>query len=49
MGWLIDYQVITPGLNDKVEACEVYKDERFSDHASLIINDKGSLYLEQCI
>ena len=37
VGWRIDYQVITPGLKDKVKATEIYKDERFSDHAPLII------------
>ena len=38
VGWRIDYQIITPGLNDKVLSSEIYKDERFSDHAPLIIN-----------
>ena len=37
VGWRIDYQVITPDLADKVTATAVYKDERFSDHAPLII------------
>jgi exodeoxyribonuclease-3 len=38
VGWRIDYQVITPGLADKVEAAFVYKDQRFSDHAPLIMD-----------
>lgn len=38
VGWRIDYQVITPGLADKVKAVDIYKDERFSDHAPLIID-----------
>lgn len=38
VGWRIDYQVITPGLKDKVKSASVYKDERFSDHAPLIID-----------
>lgn len=38
VGWRIDYQVITPDLKDKVTAVEVYKDERFSDHAPLIVD-----------
>jgi exodeoxyribonuclease-3 len=38
VGWRIDYQVITPGLKDKVKAASIYKDERFSDHAPLIID-----------
>lgn len=38
VGWRIDYQVITPGLKDAVKSASVYKDERFSDHAPLVIN-----------
>jgi exodeoxyribonuclease III len=37
VGWRIDYQVITPGLTNKVLSASIYKDERFSDHAPLII------------
>jgi exodeoxyribonuclease-3 len=37
VGWRIDYQVITPGLRDKVRSASIYKDERFSDHAPLIM------------
>jgi len=37
-GWRIDYQIITPKLKDTVEATHIYKDERFSDHAPLIID-----------
>jgi len=40
VGWRIDYQVITPGLKDAVQSVSIYKDERFSDHAPLIINYK---------
>ena len=40
VGWRIDYQVITPGLKDKVVSTSIYKDERFSDHAPLIMNYK---------
>ncbi len=38
VGWRIDYQVITPGLKDKVQRASIYKDQRFSDHAPLIID-----------
>lgn len=38
VGWRIDYQVITPGLRDKVKNTSVYKDERFSDHSPLIVD-----------
>ncbi len=37
-GWRIDYQVITPGLKDKVVSANIYKEQRFSDHAPLIID-----------
>jgi exodeoxyribonuclease-3 len=38
VGWRIDYQVITPGLRDKILGASIYKDQRFSDHAPLIID-----------
>jgi len=38
VGWRIDYQVVTPGLADRVVAADIYKDERFSDHAPLIMD-----------
>lgn len=38
VGWRIDYQIITPGLKDKVKSASIYKDQRFSDHAPLIID-----------
>lgn len=38
VGWRIDYQVITPGLKPAVRAVSIYKEERFSDHAPLIID-----------
>ena len=40
VGWRIDYQVITPALKDKVHSASIYKDERFSDHAPLILEYK---------
>jgi len=38
VGWRIDYHVISEGLADKVLRTEIYKDERFSDHAPLIMD-----------
>ncbi|GAB4393994.1 MAG: exodeoxyribonuclease III [Gammaproteobacteria bacterium] len=38
VGWRIDYQVLTPGLAGTVRAAEIYKAQRFSDHAPLIID-----------
>ncbi|MBK9132289.1 MAG: exodeoxyribonuclease III [Gammaproteobacteria bacterium] len=43
VGWRIDYQVITPGLKDRVRQVSIYKDERFSDHAPLTIDYEGGL------
>lgn len=37
VGWRIDYQVVTPGLKDKISAASIYKKQRFSDHAPLIM------------
>lgn len=38
VGWRIDYQVITPGLKSLVKSVAIYKEERFSDHAPLMIS-----------
>lgn len=38
VGWRIDYQIISASLQHKVKAATIYKDERFSDHAPLIID-----------
>lgn len=37
VGWRIDYQVVSPALKDKVLSTSIYKKERFSDHAPLIM------------
>lgn len=38
VGWRIDYQVISASLRDKVLTAQIYKDQRFSDHAPLIMD-----------
>jgi len=38
VGWRIDYHVVTQGLGEKVLRTEIYKNERFSDHAPLIMD-----------
>jgi exodeoxyribonuclease-3 len=43
VGWRIDYQVVTPGLADKVKGASIYTAERFSDHAPLIMDYKISV------
>lgn len=38
VGWRLDYQVVTPGLKNKVRNTDIYKERRFSDHAPLIMD-----------
>jgi len=38
VGWRLDYQLVTPGLAKKVKGEAIYKDQRFSDHAPLIMD-----------
>ena len=38
VGWRLDYQVITPGLKDRVARTAIYRDERFSDHAPITMD-----------
>lgn len=37
VGWRIDYQIATPGIAATARAVSIYKEQRFSDHAPLII------------
>lgn len=38
VGWRLDYQVVTPGLKERVLHADIYKTERFSDHAPLTMD-----------
>jgi exodeoxyribonuclease-3 len=38
VGWRIDYQIISPQLKDQIIKTEIYRKEKFSDHAPLIID-----------
>lgn len=38
VGWRIDYQIATPDLAATAQRAVIYRDERFSDHAPLIID-----------
>lgn len=40
VGWRIDYQISTPALAQKAIEASIYKEQRFSDHAPLIIDYK---------
>ena len=37
VGWRLDYQVSSPGIAEKAIATSIFKDNRFSDHAPLIV------------
>ncbi len=38
VGWRLDYQIATPNFAQKAQICSIYKAEKFSDHAPLIID-----------
>jgi exodeoxyribonuclease III len=38
VGWRIDYQIATTALASTAISSSIYKDQRFSDHAPLIID-----------
>lgn len=38
VGWRIDYQIVSPRLAKTIQAATVYKGEKFSDHAPLILD-----------
>ncbi len=37
VGWRIDYQVVTPNLRDRLQACAITREPRFSDHAPFAV------------
>lgn len=43
VGWRIDYQLATPLLRSTVEKVQIYRDQRFSDHAPVIIEYNWSI------
>jgi exodeoxyribonuclease-3 len=38
VGWRIDYQVVTPNLRDRLKACAIASEPRFSDHAPYAVD-----------
>jgi exodeoxyribonuclease-3 len=38
LGWRIDYQLTSPSLSERVLRAEVARDQRFSDHAALVVD-----------
>ncbi|MEC8341799.1 MAG: exodeoxyribonuclease III, partial [SAR324 cluster bacterium] len=43
VGWRLDYQVASPGIAEKAIATSIFKDQRFSDHAPLIVEYDNNL------
>jgi exodeoxyribonuclease-3 len=43
VGWRIDYQLATPQLAKGASKATVYKDQKFSDHAPLMIDYDWSI------
>ena len=38
VGWRIDYQVVSPGLRERLKACAISSEPRFSDHAPYVVD-----------
>jgi exodeoxyribonuclease-3 len=38
VGWRIDYQVVSESLGEAARAASIYKEQRFSDHAPLVMD-----------
>ena len=38
VGWRIDYQIASPALAARATAAHIYKNEKFSDHAPLVVD-----------
>lgn len=38
VGWRIDYQIISESLKNKVKSVAIYKEQKFSDHAPLVVD-----------
>lgn len=38
VGWRIDYQIVTPSLHDRLRACSIHPEPRFSDHAPFVVD-----------
>lgn len=43
VGWRIDYQLATPGVAAQAQRASIYLEQRFSDHAPLVVDYDGSL------
>ncbi len=43
VGWRLDYQLVSPNVVSRIQAADIYKTERFSDHAPQIMHYEGEL------
>jgi exodeoxyribonuclease-3 len=43
VGWRLDYQIATQGVATLARKAAIYKEQRFSDHAPLIVDYELSL------
>lgn len=43
VGWRIDYQIVTPQIAGSIKDAFVFKEEKFSDHAPLVVDYETSL------
>ena len=44
VGWRLDYQLVTENLRNTIKSVEIYREEKFSDHAPLIIEYDYSIH-----
>jgi exodeoxyribonuclease-3 len=40
VGWRLDYHAVTPGMAEKATSTGIYKEQRFSDHAPMMVDYK---------
>ncbi|MBI5889741.1 MAG: exodeoxyribonuclease III, partial [Nitrosomonadales bacterium] len=38
VGWRLDYHAVTPGMAEKAVKTGIYKEQRFSDHAPMMVD-----------
>lgn len=38
VGWRIDYHIVSPSLREHIRAADIYTEQKFSDHAPLILD-----------
>jgi exodeoxyribonuclease-3 len=38
VGWRLDYQIVTPGMKDRIRSADIFRTDRFSEHAPLTMD-----------